>query len=62
VVPNPGARGVTLFEAELDPEVPLAFVAVAVNVYAVEFVSPVKVYDVLDVVCVDVEGLDIIEY
>ena len=35
--------GVIELLAELDKDVPLAFVAVAVKVYAVPFVSPVNV-------------------
>jgi hypothetical protein len=35
--------GVTEFDAELDADIPIAFVAVTVNVYAVPFVSPVTV-------------------
>jgi hypothetical protein len=38
-----GATGVTLLLAALAGPVPLAFVAVTVNVYAVPFVKPVTV-------------------
>jgi hypothetical protein len=57
-----GFAGVTLLLTELAIDVPFAFVAVTVNVYAVPFVNPVNIYGELDVVCVVVAGLDVIEY
>jgi hypothetical protein len=48
--------------ALLVADVPLAFVAVAVNVYAVPSVKPVKVYVVFAVVWVVVAGLEVIDH
>jgi peroxiredoxin family protein len=47
---------------ELDKDVPLAFVAVAVNVYAVPSVSPVNVYGDDVAVFVVVDGLEVIDH
>jgi hypothetical protein len=54
--------GVTEFDAELAVDVPLAFVAVAVNVYAVPFVSPVTTIGDVAPVAVMFPGLDVTVY
>lgn len=54
-----GAVGVTLFEAPLAGPVPIAFVAVTVNVYAVPFVRPETVIGEADPVPVKPPGLDV---
>ena len=50
----PPPDGVTAADAEDLPDVPLAFVAVALKVYDVPFVSPVTVHDVAGAVTVHV--------
>ena len=59
-----GEVGVTELLAALAADVPFAFVATAVNVYAVLFVNPVKVYGDDEAVCVVVvlAGDEVIEY
>jgi hypothetical protein len=49
-----GASGVTEFEAADDPDVPVVFVAVVVNVYAMPFVRPVTTHEVAGEVTVHV--------
>jgi len=54
-----GATGVTLLEAPLAGPVPVAFVAVTVNVYAVPFVKPETVIGEDDPVPVKPPGLEV---
>ena len=59
----PGAVGVvTEFDESEDGLAPMEFVAVAVKVYAVPFVRPVTVTEVLAVVAVTPPGLDVTVY
>ena len=55
-------EGVTELEAEEGAPVPLAFVAVTVNVYAVPFVRPVTYAYVLAVAAVNPPGEDVTVY
>jgi hypothetical protein len=52
-------NGVAELLAELATDVPLAFVATAVNVYAVSFVRPVTTSGLEDPVAVKFPGLDV---
>jgi hypothetical protein len=51
--------GVTAADAAEATPVPLAFVAVTVNVYEVPFVNPVTAHDVVAVVHVNEPGVDV---
>jgi len=57
-----GGAGVTEFEAELGELVPLTFVAVTVNVYAVPLVRPVTEIGLVEPVPVKLPGFDVTVY
>jgi hypothetical protein len=59
-----GGEGVTCADAADAADIPIAFVAVTVNVYTVPFVRPVTVAEVLnpDAVAVIAPGLDVTVY
>ena len=57
-----GEDGVTLLLAELAADVPLVFVATAVNVYAVPFVRPVTTSGLDEPVAVSPPGLEVTVY
>jgi hypothetical protein len=59
---NNGATGVTALLAEDAGDVPIAFVAVTVNVYAVPFDKPVTVNGLEAPVAVRLPGLDVTVY
>ena len=59
---RPGSMGVSHADGEDDPPVPMAFAATTVKVYAVPFVRPVTVHDIVLVVHVLLPGWEVTVY